>query len=466
MAPSSSNAWCNREDNLSKFDIDIFETQLLVVDAQQKRLNAEVAKLRHMFSHLLSGPPSSEPRHQHSNLHPASPTIAAVSSGDSAPSSTPRVCNRPGCKQHIPSSDPTRDRYLQDKLKRGEWSPRKICSSCKTKDKLALAATKKNAKSIVARQAASSSSAIVAQPAIEPPMAQSSSATIALAAAATKSLKSIVRPHDSSSSAVFVPLSSSSVAQPLPTTAPSSSCSAAQPVTTHPAAIVSSPALTANSLRRQTKKSATRATPSPIAPLKTAPSPALKPSPKVSCYADFFEPCDTCGGCSDDDSGSCPYCNIPLKFSPFCAACGADHDGVSPCHSCTSRLSFLPDLPPPPNFVRYLATDLTQRLGIRSAAAYPGQQTGGIVIPREILPFTSSSMIEHTHIDGKSYHMTFYKLADGRGWIHDFDIRKPGSPSITRGWADPDFTTLVPTRRTHDLPATANSTSSSPPLSR
>jgi hypothetical protein len=143
MAPSSSNAW----SNLSKFDIEMFEAQLLIVDtgaaslaALQKLHIAEVAKLRHLFSTLLSAPLSSELKHQHSTLQPS---LAAVTSGNLVSShsdSAIRVCNRPGCTQHIPSSDPTRDLYLQDMLKRGEWSPRKTCSSCKSKDKISLAA--------------------------------------------------------------------------------------------------------------------------------------------------------------------------------------------------------------------------------------------------------------------------------------------------------------------------------------
>jgi len=137
MAPSSSSAW----SNLSNFNIHTLEAQLLLVEtgaasmaeyfaSQQKMHNVEVAKLKHLIKTLISAQISSQ-----QDLHLSSPTIAAVASSDSVSSSTPRVCaraafassdstqppaprvcNRAGCNQHIPSSDPTRDRYLQGKL--------------------------------------------------------------------------------------------------------------------------------------------------------------------------------------------------------------------------------------------------------------------------------------------------------------------------------------------------------------
>ena len=108
------------------------------------------------------------------------------------------------------------------------------------------------------------------------------------------------------------------------------------------------------------------------------------------------------------------------------------------------------------------------------AAAYPGEHTGGIVKHAEILPYTSSSFwTTPTHTDGNVYSNTFYRLADGRGWIHDFNFVKPDTTTLTRGWANaiskpssPGFSTTVPTKRTLDHHAAANSTSSSPPSSR
>jgi hypothetical protein len=137
--------------------------------------------------------------------------------------------------------------------------------------------------------------------------------------------------------------------------------------------------------------------------------------------------------------------------------------------------TFFPDLPAPPNFVNYDSGDpkTSTGIGIRRAAAYPGEHTGDKVKHNEILPYTSSSMLDYTHTDGNVYSITFYRLADGRGWIHDFNIVKPDTTTLTRDWANaiskpgfPGFSTTVPTKRALDHHAAANSTSSSPPSSR
>jgi hypothetical protein len=82
-------------------------------------------------------------------------------------------------------------------------------------------------------------------------------------------------------------------------------------------------------------------------------------------------------------------------------------------------------------------------------------------------------MLDYTHTDGNVYSITFYRLADGRGWIHDFNMFKPEATTLTRGWANaiskpgfPGFSTTVPTKRALDHHAAANSTSSSSPSSR
>ena len=68
-----------------------------------------------------------------------------------------------------------------------------------------------------------------------------------------------------------------------------------------------------------------------------------------------------------------------------------------------------------------------------------------------VLPFISTSSLEHTHIDGVRYTIIFYQLADGRGWIHDFNPKNPDMPALTRGWFNDHnssghhtFTTAVP----------------------
>ena len=70
-------------------------------------------------------------------------------------------------------------------------------------------------------------------------------------------------------------------------------------------------------------------------------------------------------------------------------------------------------------------------VGIRHAAAYPGERTGESVEAGELVAFTETATVQHDHSDGNSYAITFYRLADGRGWVHDFKSNKPGKPAFT-----------------------------------
>ena len=70
-------------------------------------------------------------------------------------------------------------------------------------------------------------------------------------------------------------------------------------------------------------------------------------------------------------------------------------------------------------------------VGIRHAAAYPGERTGESVKAGELMAFTETATVQHDHSDGNSYAITFYKLADGRGWVHDFHPDKPWRPAFT-----------------------------------
>ena len=137
-----------------------------------------------------------------------------------------------------------------------------------------------------------------------------------------------------------------------------------------------------------------------------------------------------------------------------------------------SRLTFFPDLPDPPNFVRYDAGNPTSALGIRREAIYLGVRTGASVRTGEIVSYTSSRCEHHTHND-TVYTIVHYKLADGRGWIHDFSPVKPGNSTLTRGWVNDtskpgstDFSTTVPRMRALSPRTAVISTSSSPPPSR
>ena len=55
---------------------------------------------------------------------------------------------------------------------------------------------------------------------------------------------------------------------------------------------------------------------------------------------------------------------------------------------------------------------------------------GEIVKAGQVVAFTETATVQHAHSDGKSYPITFYRLADGRGWVHDFSPKKLGKPTF------------------------------------
>ena len=68
---------------------------------------------------------------------------------------------------------------------------------------------------------------------------------------------------------------------------------------------------------------------------------------------------------------------------------------------------------------------------IRREAAYPGERTGAWVEAGEVIDITRESTIAYAHSDGHTYGIKFYLLADGRGWVHDFDPKEPGSRTFS-----------------------------------
>jgi len=74
---------------------------------------------------------------------------------------------------------------------------------------------------------------------------------------------------------------------------------------------------------------------------------------------------------------------------------------------------------------------------ILKTAAFPGEPTGHFIMPGAIERFTSSTVVvDPRHSSGQGTSITFYQLADGRGWIHDLDVYAPDTPSLTRGHFD------------------------------
>ena len=70
-------------------------------------------------------------------------------------------------------------------------------------------------------------------------------------------------------------------------------------------------------------------------------------------------------------------------------------------------------------------------MDISREAAYPGERTGAWVEAGEVIDTIRESTIAYTHSDGDTYDIKLYLLADGRGWVHDFDSKKPCSLTIS-----------------------------------
>jgi len=66
---------------------------------------------------------------------------------------------------------------------------------------------------------------------------------------------------------------------------------------------------------------------------------------------------------------------------------------------------------------------------VRRSAAFPGVRTSDRVSVGEAVAFMESETLQHEHHDGQSYPIKFFKLADGRGWVHDFNEEDPSQPN-------------------------------------
>ncbi len=67
-------------------------------------------------------------------------------------------------------------------------------------------------------------------------------------------------------------------------------------------------------------------------------------------------------------------------------------------------------------------------MDVRRSAAFPGVRTSDCVEAGEAVAFTESETIQHEHVNGQSYAIDFYKLADGRGWVYNFNSEDPSQP--------------------------------------
>lgn len=69
-------------------------------------------------------------------------------------------------------------------------------------------------------------------------------------------------------------------------------------------------------------------------------------------------------------------------------------------------------------------------VAIRVKPAYPGERIKAVIPFQEVFQAVSVVPIQHVHTDGVQYKISFYQLADGRGWVHDFSNDNPGYPCV------------------------------------
>ncbi len=75
---------------------------------------------------------------------------------------------------------------------------------------------------------------------------------------------------------------------------------------------------------------------------------------------------------------------------------------------------------------------------ILRAATYPGEQTGAIIKAGKVIVYSETATVRNAHCDGNSYAVTFYRLGDDRGWVHDFSCSKPRHLAFTVIVSDED----------------------------
>ena len=108
------------------------------------------------------------------------------------------------------------------------------------------------------------------------------------------------------------------------------------------------------------------------------------------------------------------YCNrFVLKMS----------SGANP--SFWKEVSSPSDAPTPMShsqqFLQYVPGSKEFGVAIRTSPAYPGHRTENRVGYGEIHEFAAKQVVPHTTAEGLQVDILFYELADGRGWVHDFD---------------------------------------------
>lgn len=69
----------------------------------------------------------------------------------------------------------------------------------------------------------------------------------------------------------------------------------------------------------------------------------------------------------------------------------------------------------------YVRITATSGCGIRLKPTYPGTRTGEIIMFNEVVEYTERKIFDYS-----AYRITFYKLANLEGWVHDYSPENPG----------------------------------------
>lgn len=73
---------------------------------------------------------------------------------------------------------------------------------------------------------------------------------------------------------------------------------------------------------------------------------------------------------------------------------------------------------------------IKHNVAIRKTPAFPGMRTGSYAKKGQDLRCDNTKESQYTHTDEKTYTITFYRLSDGRGWLHNFNPANPGGGGI------------------------------------
>eukprot|EP00463_Aulacantha_scolymantha_P003417 TRINITY_DN4284_c0_g1_i1.p1 TRINITY_DN4284_c0_g1~~TRINITY_DN4284_c0_g1_i1.p1 ORF type:complete len:255 (-),score=32.83 TRINITY_DN4284_c0_g1_i1:52-816(-) len=127
---------------------------------------------------------------------------------------------------------------------------------------------------------------------------------------------------------------------------------------------------------------------------------------EVRCNQGHIAQLSTYSGGVYSNGWICTLCKSHRKGRRwFCSTCGYDQ-----CEKCPTTTQ-----------VRIKVAN-KNGISIRKHPIYPGERVGINVKKNEIISYNEKKKFRY-----RSYSITFYKLSDGRGWIHNFNPRAPNA---------------------------------------